>query len=74
MPGSKADSSQEVFLNRVMEATVRIGTVLLLAAWCLEILRPFVIPVAWGIIIAVAVHPAYVWLERALGGRSPGSG
>lgn len=70
MPGSEADSSQEVFLNRVMEATVRVGTVLLLAAWCLEILRPFVIPVAWGIIIAVAVHPAYVWLERALGGRS----
>ena len=70
MPASEANTSQEVFLSRAMEATVRIGTVLLLAAWCLEILRPFVIPVAWGIIIAVAVHPAYALLERALGGRS----
>jgi predicted PurR-regulated permease PerM len=70
MPASEASPSHEAFLTRAVETTVRIGTVLLLAAWCLEILRPFVIPVAWGIIIAVAVHPAYVWLERALGGRT----
>ena len=70
MPASEANSSHEAFLSRAVETTVRIGTVLLLAAWCLQILRPFVIPVAWGIIIAVAVHPAYVWLERAMGGRS----
>ena len=69
MPASAATPTDEAFLTRVLEATVRVGTVLLLAAWCLEILRPFVIPVAWGIIIAVAVHPVYVRLEHALGGR-----
>jgi predicted PurR-regulated permease PerM len=69
MSRSASPSSDEAFLTRAVETTVRIGVVVLLAAWCLEILRPFVIPVAWGIIIAVAVHPAYRWLERALGGR-----
>jgi predicted PurR-regulated permease PerM len=38
--------------------------------WCFEILRPFILPVVWGIILATAIHPAYDRLAQALGGRS----
>lgn len=62
-PGDKA------FLTRALEITIRIGVILLLAAMCFQIVRPFLIPVLWGIIIAVAVYPAYQWLESALKGR-----
>lgn len=60
----------KAFLNRALEVTIRVGLVALLLAWCFEIVRPFVIPVIWGMIIAVATYPGYRWLEAKLGGRN----
>jgi predicted PurR-regulated permease PerM len=64
------DSSDEQFLTRAMEATIRIGLVLVLVGWCFSILRPFVGPVAWAMIIAVAIHPFFSMLRSRMGGRS----
>lgn len=52
-----------------MEAAIRIGLVALLVTWCFLIVRPFIAPVVWGIIIAVAIHPLYARLVSVLGGR-----
>jgi predicted PurR-regulated permease PerM len=57
------------FLARAVEVSVRIGVVLLLAAWCFQITRPFLIPIVWGIILATAIHPGYQHLQAAMGGR-----
>ena len=57
------------FLNRTVEATVRIGLIAILVLYCFQIVRPFLIPVVWGVIIAVAVHPNYLWLQRVVGER-----
>jgi predicted PurR-regulated permease PerM len=59
----------DVFLARVVEATVRIGLVALLAVWCFRIMEPFVVPMVWGLIIAVAAHPGYVHLRALLRGH-----
>jgi predicted PurR-regulated permease PerM len=56
-------------LNKATETTIRIALVVLLAVWCFQIVKPFVLPVAWGIIIATAIFPAYRWLGRMMGGR-----
>jgi predicted PurR-regulated permease PerM len=56
-------------LNKATEATIRIALVALLAAWCFQIVRPFILPVVWGVIIATAIFPAYRWLGRLMGGR-----
>jgi predicted PurR-regulated permease PerM len=56
-------------VTTALEATVRIGILVLLAAWCFSIVRPFFIPLAWGVIIAVSAHPGYMKLRRLLGGR-----
>lgn len=64
--GQDADGS----LARVVETTVRLGLLFALVAWCLLIVWPFVVPFAWAIIIAVAIHPLFVRLESALGGHS----
>jgi len=56
-------------LNKATEATIRIALVALLAAWCFQIVRPFILPVVWGIIIATAIFPTYRWLGRLMGGR-----
>jgi len=62
-------SDDQVFLSRAVEATVRIGLLVALVAWCFAIVRPFVVPVAWAVVIATAVHPAHCRLRRAIGER-----
>jgi predicted PurR-regulated permease PerM len=57
------------FMNRMLDTTIRIGMVLLLAYWCFKIIAPFIIPIAWAVIIAVAVYPLYAWLVRIMRNR-----
>ena len=52
------------------EVVVRIGLLLVLAFWCFSIAEPFLVPIVWGMIIAVAVHHAFARLRRALGDRN----
>ncbi|MDJ0865506.1 MAG: AI-2E family transporter [Myxococcota bacterium] len=68
-PPPPAIASDPNFLSRAVEATTRVLLVLALLAWCFSILRPFVVPVAWAVIIAVAVLPLHLWLRDRLGGR-----
>ena len=57
------------YVNRAVEASIHIGLVILLAATCFFILRPFIPLIAWGIIVAIAVYPSYRRLQLVLGGR-----
>lgn len=59
-----------VVARTAIEAVVRVGVVLLLLAWVFLLARPFIGAIVWGVIIAVAVHPAYVRLREWLGGRA----
>ncbi len=70
MSDSHSVSVQRAFVANALEAAVRIGLVALLAAWCLMIIRPFVEPMTWAIIIAVAVYPLYLHLANSLQGRT----
>ena len=56
--------------QQVIDTAIRLGVVGLIIYSCLQIFNPFVLPVAWGIIIAVAVYPLHQRIESALGGRS----
>lgn len=55
--------------RQALEVSIHIGLAFLLVAACLLILLPFIPLIAWGIIIAVALHPAFRKLQRLLGGR-----
>jgi predicted PurR-regulated permease PerM len=59
----------QIQVRRALEVTIQVGLTLLLAAACLLILRPFLPLVAWGVVIAIAVFPAYRKLRNLLGGR-----
>lgn len=63
-------TDEKAFLNNAVEATIRIGVLILLAAWCFDIIRPFIIPIVWGIIIAVGAYPGFLSLRRGLGVRN----
>jgi predicted PurR-regulated permease PerM len=58
------------FTKNTIEAAIRLGLLLLLALWCFNIIKPFVLPVMWGVIIAVAVYPVFAKLKAAMGDRN----
>jgi predicted PurR-regulated permease PerM len=58
-----------VFVRRNVESAIRIGVLAFLVVWSFRIIRPFFEPVMWGVIIAVAVFPAYSALAARLGNR-----
>ncbi|MDH4040852.1 MAG: AI-2E family transporter [Gammaproteobacteria bacterium] len=58
-----------LFVRNMVEAALRIGLVFLLLLLTFEIIRPFLIPLAWGGIIAIAAFPLTRRLEGWLGGR-----
>ena len=62
-------SQEKGFEARVLQAALCIGFLVLLAFWSFKVLQPFIIPVMWGIIIAVAIHPVFFQLSAVLGGR-----
>jgi predicted PurR-regulated permease PerM len=68
MPTTSSDEDRR-FTARAIEAAVRIGALAILLLWCFSIAAPFLVPIVWGVIVAVATYPAYRWLEARLGGR-----
>ena len=57
------------FIRNSVEASIRIGLVAMLVFWCFVYVKPFITPIIWGVIIAVAVYPIYQRLQAALGDR-----
>jgi len=69
MNTSNQPSNDKLYVTRALEASINVGLVGLILFWCFRIGRPFLEIIAWGIIIAVAIHPVYDRLKSALGGR-----
>lgn len=57
------------FVRNMIESFLRIGLLLLLLMWSYDIIAPFMVPIMWGAIIAMAAFPLVKWLEPKLGGR-----
>ncbi|MGR5147295.1 AI-2E family transporter [Photobacterium alginatilyticum] len=58
-----------VFINNMVESAIRIGLLFVLLIWTYDIVKPFIIPVLWGAIIAVALMPLTLKLADALNGK-----
>lgn len=65
---TEADKSKR-FVNNMMESAIRIGLLFILLVWTYDIIKPFIIPVLWGAILAVALMPITQKLEASLKGR-----
>lgn len=52
-----------------MDIAIRLAFVGLLVGWSLSLIGPFIIVGLWGAILAVALHPSFVWLRKLFGGR-----
>jgi predicted PurR-regulated permease PerM len=70
MNNSSSLTKDRIFLNRSLEASIRIGLLLIISIWCFKIAEPFITTIIWGAIIAVAAYPLYLRLRIALGERN----
>lgn len=52
-----------------VDTIIRVGILLALLYWCFHIIAPFLYPIVWGIIIAVATYGSYIKLTRVIGDR-----
>lgn len=62
-------ASDSSTFNRTIELCIRVGLLLVLVAWCFQIVRPFINLILWGGIIAVAIYPSFLRLSGWIGGR-----
>ena len=57
------------FVRNMIESFLRIGLLLLLLIWTYDIIEPFMVPILWGAIIAMAAFPLVKWLQPKLGNK-----
>lgn len=69
MPNTNPSAPLLTISRRVIDISVRLGLIAMLVLLSLAILKPFIMPVLWAGVIAAAVYPLYLKLEKLLGGR-----
>jgi predicted PurR-regulated permease PerM len=52
-----------------IDLTIKLLLIVLLLAWCVMIILPFLIPILWGSIMSITLFPLYTRLLRLLKGR-----
>ena len=62
-------TNNEEFYSKVINASLRLGFIALILIWSFKIIEPFVVPVLWGMIIAVALFPMYQKFTSLIGNR-----
>jgi len=59
----------EAYYTRAIYTALRIAFISILLYWSFLFIKPFIIPVLWGIIISVALYPLFKKLAKKMGGR-----
>jgi predicted PurR-regulated permease PerM len=63
-------SNNEEYYSRSINTAIRLGFIVLLLVWSFLIVKPFILLVLWGLIIAVAIYPMHKKLSSLIGGRN----
>lgn len=61
--------SPKIFEKNAIEVVVKVGILLALVVWTFFIIKPFLVPVLWGIILAVTMEPFIGKFAGASSGR-----
>lgn len=61
------------FTKNAVDAAIKIAVIFMIVIWCFEIIKPFIMPIVWGGIIAITLFPLVAKLSKKSGlslGRS----
>lgn len=64
------DLKEKKVTSQVIDLTIKLVVLYAIVAWCFSIVAPFVSPVMWAIIIAVAIYPLHEKLTILFKGRA----
>ncbi|MBY5992707.1 AI-2E family transporter [Ferrimonas balearica] len=70
MATSPVPQDDRVIERQVIEAMIKLGFIAILLIWCFQIVRPFLVPVLWAALLAVALYPMHLGLTAKLGGKA----
>jgi predicted PurR-regulated permease PerM len=70
MTNGKDSSNDQAFMQKGLDLATRLAVLAIVVISCYKIFSPFLMPVVWGIIIAVALYPLFVKLKKLLGGKN----
>jgi len=62
-------NSSEIKTKQIFETIVQLGVVFLILGFCFKLLLPFMMPILWAIILAIAFYPMFNFLQKKLKGR-----
>ncbi|MCA6077981.1 AI-2E family transporter [Fulvivirga sedimenti] len=57
-------------VSTTIEVGIRVLVFTFVIGWCLFLMRPFLTPILWGVILAVAVTPFYNWINHKISNRN----
>jgi predicted PurR-regulated permease PerM len=57
------------FSKDIIDIVIKISALGILVVWTFQLIKPFLIPVIWGMILAVATEPFIAWVSKKMGGR-----
>ena len=57
------------YLTKSLDIAIRLALIAMIAIACFRIFSPFLTPVVWGVVIAIALFPVFNKLKGWLGGR-----
>jgi len=69
MSNPETSFTEERITQLTIDTLLRVGILAVLLVWCFNIISPFLYPIIWGIIIAVASYGSYQKLSARIGGR-----
>ena len=64
-----SDRELDRVAGRLLDVLIRAGLILVLALLCYRIFSPFLVLMAWAVILAVTLYPLHQALAAKLGGR-----
>ncbi|WP_246283208.1 hypothetical protein [Marinifaba aquimaris] len=60
---------EKEFTSRMINVAIKIAALFIMVSICFDILKPFLMPISWGMILAVALYPISEKLTLVLSGR-----
>jgi predicted PurR-regulated permease PerM len=59
-------TDREALSKNTIDSLVRLSILALLVYWAVLVVQPFLVPIAWSIILVIVLYPAYSWSIRRL--------
>lgn len=65
----KQESPQTFNIEKIVDLIIKLGILVLLITWCIDILKPFLLLLVWGSVIAIAIQPVHNAFVKLFRGR-----